>query len=271
VPEPERTRFWADLPWTAFPDLPPSTVAVLPIAAIEQHGPHLPVAVYTAINDGIVRRMLGHLPPEASVLVLPTQAIGCSVEHVRFPGTLTASPETLIALWTEIGQSVARAGVRRLLLLNSHGGQPQIADIVCRRLRATARLFAATCLWGRLGLPPDVTLTDEERRHGIHGGLIETSVMLHLRPDLVHMQHARSFRSRWLDRAPDCTLLTPEGATGFGWETQDLSPEGALGDAAGATAAMGERFVDTAAAHVAQLIQEIARLDLDAWFYPPSP
>jgi len=264
------SRFWADLPWTEFSSLPPETVAVLPIAATEQHGPHLPVSVDTAINQGIVARMLARLPPELPVLVLPTQAVGCSVEHIRFPGTLTARPETLIALWTEIGESVARAGVRRLLLLNSHGGQPQIADIVCRRLRASANLFAATCLWSRLGRPPGVTLAPEEAKHGIHGGLIETSVMLHLCPDLVRMEHARWFRTRWLEQEADCALLTPEGAVGFGWETQDLNRDGALGDASAATAALGERFVETAAVHLAKLVQEISRLDVTAWFAEPE-
>jgi creatinine amidohydrolase len=259
------SRFWADLPWTEFADLPPNTVAILPIAAIEQHGPHLPVAVDTAINQGLVRAMLAHLPEDVPALVLPTQAIGCSVEHIRFAGTLTSRPETLIALWTEIGESVARAGVRRLLLLNSHGGQPQIADIVCRRLRASAGLFAVNCMWSRLGRPPGVALTDEEARHGIHGGLVETSMMLHLCPELVRMARAKWFRSRWLDQEQDCSLLMPEGATGFGWETQDLNPEGALGDAASASAALGERFTQTAAAHLSQLIQEMARLDVSAW------
>ncbi len=259
------SRFWADLSWPEFRSLPPETVAVLPIAAIEQHGPHLPVSVDTAINGGIVAAMLARLPEEAPVLVLPTQAIGCSVEHVRFPGTLTATPETLIALWTEIGQSVARAGIRRLLLLNSHGGQPQIADIVCRRLRGTSGMFAATCMWGRLGRPDGVELTQEESRHGIHGGLVETSVMLHLCPQLVRMQKARRFRSRWLEHEAEGGRLMPEGITGFGWETQDLNADGALGDAAAATGELGARFVDTAAGHLVRLIQDMGALDLHAW------
>ena len=259
------SRYWADLPWPDFRALPPNTVAVLPIAAIEQHGPHLPVAVDAAINEGVVAATLAALPPETPVLVLPAQAVGCSVEHIRFPGTLTATPETLLALWTEIGQSVARAGVRRLLLLNSHGGQPQLADIVCRRLRGTARMFAATAMWSRLGRPPGVELAPEEARDGIHGGLVETAVMLHLCPELVRMQHAQWFRSRWLEHETPGSKLMPEGVTGFGWETQDLNPHGALGDAAAATAELGARFVATAAGHLARLIQDIAALDVEAW------
>jgi creatinine amidohydrolase len=254
------SRYWQDLPWPAFRDLPGDTVAVLPIAAIEQHGPHLPVSVDTTINQGILARALALLPADAPVLVLPTQAVGLSVEHIRFPGTLTGSVETLLALWTEIGESVARAGVRRLVLVNSHGGQPQLADMVCRRLRGRARMFAVACLWSRLGIPPG--LDDPE---GIHGGRVETSVMLHLAPDRVDMRRARDFRSAWLDRGTGLSTLVPEGAVGFGWETQDLHPAGALGDASIATAADGARVVEHAASRLATLFEEVRRFDIDTW------
>ena len=122
---------------------------------------------------------------------------------------------------TEIGRSVARAGPRRLVILNSHGGQPQVVDIVCRRLRGDG-MFAVNCMASRLGLPPDITLTREEQAYGIHGGLVETSLMLHLRPDLVRTDRAIDFRSAWLEHEGAMTTLTPEGGVGFGWETQDL-------------------------------------------------
>ena len=135
---------------------------MLPVAAIEQHGPHLPVSVDATINAGILTRALELLPADAAVLALPMQSVGLSVEHVRFPGTLTLSAETLIAVLTEIGRSVARAGVRRLVMLNSHGGQPQVVDIVCRRLRGDG-MFAVGCMASRLGLPPDVTFSRRRR------------------------------------------------------------------------------------------------------------
>jgi creatinine amidohydrolase len=254
------SRYWQDLPWPAFRDLPPDTVAVLPVAAIEQHGPHLPVSVDTTINQGILGAALALLPAEAPVLVLPTQAVGLSVEHVKFPGTLTASAETLLALWTEIGESAARAGVRRLVIFNSHGGQPQLVDLVCRRLRIRARMFAVGCMWPRLGMPGG--LDDPE---GIHGGLVETSVMLHLSLSRVDMREARNFRSAWLDRAQEYKALVPEGGVGFGWETQDLHPAGALGDASRATEADGARIVSHIAARLAALLQEVQRFDLDSW------
>ena len=262
---PLSSRFWQDLAWTEFRRLPPDTVAVLPIAAIEQHGPHLPVSVDTTINQGVVAAALERLAADCPVLVLPTQAVGCSVEHIRFPGTLTSTPETLIALWTEIGESVARAGVRRLILVNSHGGQPQIMDIVCRRLRGSVRLFAVGCMWSRLGRPEGVVLTPEEAQHGIHAGLVETSMLRALRPDLVRMEHAANFRSAWIGKGNGFTTLVPEGAVGFGWEAQDLNPHGALGDAASATAELGGRFLDHAGTRLAALIGEVRRFDLEDW------
>jgi len=109
-------------------------VAILPVAAIEQHGPHLPLGVDAIINEGIVRAAMPLMPD--SVLVLPTMEIGKSNEHQAFPGTLTLSAETLIRLWTEIGDSVARAGVRKLLIFNSHGGQTGLPEVVATDLRA---------------------------------------------------------------------------------------------------------------------------------------
>ena len=257
---PPSSRFWQDLSWPEFRTLPPDTVAVLPVAAIEQHGPHLPVAVDTAINQGIVARTLEKLPADAPVLVLPTQAVGLSVEHIRFPGTLTAAVETLLALWTEIGESVARAGVRRLVILNSHGGQPQIADMVCVRLRGRARLFAVSCTWSRLGKPAGL-----DDPGGLHGGLTETSLMLRLQPERVDMRRARNFRSAWLDREAAFPALRPQGPVGFGWETQDLHPAGALGDASSATAELGERVLEHAAARLADLLEQVRRFDVDTW------
>ncbi len=257
-------RHWHDLSWPEFGALPPETVAILPTAAIEQHGPHLPVATDAEINAGIIARTASLLAGGPPVLVLPMQAIGLSVEHIAFPGTLTGSPETLLAFWSEIGRSVARAGVKRLLFLNSHGGQPQILDLVCRRLRGEAGMLAVACSWGRLGLPEGIFSADE-RKHGIHGGQIETSLMLALRPDLVRTGEIRNFRSRWLDQT-GVGILEPEGAVGFGWETQDLNADGALGDASLASAEIGERILAHSAPRLAGLIREMASVELGVVF-----
>lgn len=261
----QSSRRWQDLAWTDFAALAPNTVAILPVAAIEQHGPHLPVSVDATINEGVLARALDQIPASLPILVLPMQSIGLSIEHIRFPGTLTFSMETLASAWTEIGLSVARAGVRKLVLLNSHGGQPQLVDIVCRRLRGQANMLAVACLWSRLGYPSTAGIGGVEQRHGIHGGLVETSMMLALRPDLVRMDLAQDFRSAWIEREAQFSTLVPEGAVGFGWEVQDLNPAGALGDAASATAALGETLLEHAGKRLAALLAEVHSLDLADW------
>jgi creatinine amidohydrolase len=257
-------RFWRDLPWTAFAHLPEDVVAVLPVAAIEQHGPHLPVSVDTTLNEGVVERVLAKLPAEFPVLVLPTQAVGCSVEHLRYPGTITSTPETLVALWTEIGHSVARAGVKRLVLLNSHGGQLQIMDIVCRRLRIEAGLFCVGAMWSRFGAPPGL-ISPMEQRYGIHAGFAETSAMLALRPDLVDMGKAQDFRSAWMVAENAAPHLVPRGGAAIAWQAQDLNAAGAVGDASRATAEAGEAILEHAAGKLAAMLEEVRRFDIAAW------
>jgi creatinine amidohydrolase len=261
---PHAKRFWHDLTSAEFSALDPArTVAVLPIGATEQHGPHLTVSVDTTINEGVVARTLALLPDALSVLVLPTQAIGVSVEHDRYPGSLSLSPETAIAAWTEIGASVAASGLRKLLILNSHGGQPQVAEIVCRRLRIRHRMFAATCMWNRLA-PPSGLVPPAELRFGIHAGQVETALMLALAPERVRPAELRDFANStaaWDGNAG----LRAGGAVAFGWQAQDLNPAGAVGNAAAATAELGEAVLARAAAALAGLLGEIAALDLEAW------
>jgi creatinine amidohydrolase len=257
-------RFWHDLTSAEFRALDPArTVAVLPIGATEQHGPHLTVSVDTTINEGVVARTLALLPDDLPVLVLPTQAVGVSVEHDRFPGSLHLSPETAIAAWTEIGAAVAASGLRKLLLLNSHGGQPQAAEIVCRRLRIRHRMFAATCMWNRLA-PPTGLVPADELRFGIHAGQVETALMLALAPDRVRPGKLRDFRNSTADWDGHAGLRAG-GAVAFGWQAQDLNPHGAVGNAAAATAELGEAVLARAAAALAGLLAEISALDADAW------
>jgi creatinine amidohydrolase len=257
-------RLWADLAWTDFAALPADTVAVLPLAATEQHGPHLPVSVDTTLNQGVLGAALDRLPADFPVLVLPTQAVGCSVEHTRFPGTLTGSPETLLALWTEIGLCVARAGVKRLVLLNTHGGNQQIMEILARRLRIEAGLFAVAANPGRMGNPPGLVHPDEDR-YGIHAGLVETSLMLALAPELVRMERARDFRSAWAGTANAAPHLAPGSGASIAWQAQDLHPSGAVGDAAAATAEAGATILDFTATRLAALLGEVRRFDIAAW------
>jgi creatinine amidohydrolase len=170
-----------------FDVMPPETVVVLPIGAIEQHGPHLPVWVDSCINEMLLDRALEAIPKAMPVLALPLQAVGKSNEHIAFAGTLSLSCETLVAMLVELGESVQRARIGRLILLNSHGGQPQVMDIVARELRIRHAMLVVNAAWFDMGMPAEL-FSAGECRHGIHGGEVETSLMLHLRPDLVDME-----------------------------------------------------------------------------------
>lgn len=257
-------RFWADLKTTDFASLDAAkAVAVLPLGATEQHGPHLPLAVDYALVDGIVAAALPQLPAEAPVFVLPTQTIGYSPEHAAFAGTLTLPYETVIATWIAIGEGVARAGVRKLLLFNAHGGQVSLMDIAARELRARG-LIVYSSNWWNLPLGDAVTglFSTDEHRFGVHAGEIETSLMLALRENSVAMGQARNFASTSQERAKKYAILGNGTSAKLGWHMQDYNAQGAAGDAKAATAEKGRAVLDAAARQLAALLQEIAQLPL---------
>jgi creatinine amidohydrolase len=259
-----KSHWWWDLTTRDFANLDMSRiVAVLPVGAVEQHGPHLPVRVDAAISAGIVARAVEKMTPDFPALILPAMPVGKSNEHTAFPGTLTLSYETLARLWYEIGESVHRAGCRKIILLNSHGGQPQVMEIVCRELRVKLNMFAVSCSWFRMTDTKDL-FDAKEREFGIHGGESETSVMLHLHRDLVDMEYAENFVPKSVEIARDYKFLTPEGAVGFGWQTQDLQQAGACGNAGLADAERGAEVVDRASSRLVDLIAEVARYPLES-------
>jgi creatinine amidohydrolase len=260
-----QSRFWADLTTRDFAQLDPAaTVAVLPVAATEQHGPHLPLLVDQAIVDGVIATALPHLPPQLPVLFLPTQQVGYSPEHAAFPGTLTLSCATVAATWIEIGQCVAAAGVKKLLLLNSHGGQVSLMDIVARELRTRAKLIVYSCSWWNLPLGEAVTglFSAEEHRFGVHAGEIETSMMLALRPAGVDMSKAREFKSTSQQRAKSHPILGNGNSAKLGWQMQDYNAQGAAGNAAAATAQKGRAVLEAAGHQLAKLLHEFSALPL---------
>jgi creatinine amidohydrolase len=269
-----KSRFWADLTTQDFAlDIQSGqaarTIAVLPVAATEQHGPHLPLSVDTVLADGVVAAALPHLPDNLNVLFLPTQAVGLSPEHMQFPGTLTLKAETVIQLWTQLGESVARAGVKKLVLLNSHGGQVGVMDIVARDLRARLGLLVYSVNWFNLplldaqGKDVNAQFSTEEHRFGIHAGEIETSMMLALNPGRVQMAQAQNFHSTSKDRAEKFSILGNGKSAKLGWQMQDYNPAGAVGNAAAATAAKGQAVVDAAGRSLAKLLAEIGQLPAD--------
>ncbi|ATQ67582.1 MULTISPECIES: creatininase family protein [Methylosinus] len=257
------SRYWTDLTTVDFRDLDRSRViAVLPLAAVEQHGPHLPVGVDSAIMQGMIERVVERLPEDLDVLFLPQQAIGVSIEHGDFPGTLTLSHETALRLVTEIGEGVARAGCRKLVLLNSHGGNTPLLSQAALELRARRGMLAVACSWHRFGYP-DGLFPEDEIRLGVHGGEIETSLMLALAPDFVDTARAARFGSESEAFEREFTWLRADKPIGFGWMTQDLSRDGALGDAAAASAAKGEAAADYWATAFVELLRDVEAFDLE--------
>ncbi len=272
--------FWSDLTAKQFTELAASPdiarlVAVLPVAAIEQHGPHLPLNVDALIVDGVIKAALPHLGTTPA-LFLPTQKISLSTEHIGFAGTLTLSPQTVMALWMEIGASVARTGIKKLLLLNSHGGNVGLMDVVVRELRTAHGLIVYHTSWYNLPLHDADTGEDlntlfspHEHRFGVHAGEIETSMMLALCPDLVDMSLAENFHSTSQDRAAKYAILGNGKSAKFGWQMQDYNAKGAAGNALQATADKGRKLIDAAGKSLAALLAEVSDLPLST--VTPSP
>ena len=257
-----KSHWWWDLTAQDFADIDAErVVAILPVGAVEQHGPHLPVRVDAAINAGIIARALELMPADCPALVLPMMPVGKSDEHLAFPGTLTLSCETLGRVWFELGESVHRAGIRKILFFNSHGGQPQLLEIVCRDLRVKLGMFAVSAMWPRL-IDMDALFDADENKHGIHAGQSETSIMLHLHPELVEMHRAENFVPLSVEIERESEILGRGSSVSFGWQTQDLHPKGACGDATKATAELGAITVERAAQRLVVLIHEISRYPL---------
>lgn len=264
------TRFWSNLTTADFAALDKSrAIAVLPVAATEQHGPHLPLSVDTDIANGVVAAAVPHVPSDLPALFLPTQAVGFSPEHTRFPGTLTLKSESLIRLWTEIGECVAASGVNKLVLFNAHGGQVGAMDLVARDLRARLGMLVYSVSWFNLplvdaqGNDVNALFSAEEHRFGIHAGEIETSMMLALKPEQVRTAQAEYFRSASQTRAADFPILGNGKSAKLGWQMQDYNLEGAVGDAGAATAEKGRVLLDAAGRALAAMLSEIDRLPPD--------
>jgi creatinine amidohydrolase len=258
-----KSHWWWDHTTKEFSELEMGTfVAILPVAAVEQHGPHLPVRVDAAINAGVIQRTVELMDGDLPVLVLPMMPVGKSVEHTAYPGTLTFSYETLARMWFELGESVFRAGCRKIIFVNSHGGQPQVMDIVCRELRVKLGMFAVST-GASAGADFSDLFTAHEMKHGIHGGELETSVMLHLHHDLIDMQFADNFVPLSVELENEGGLLMPEGRIGYGWQTQDIQPSGACGDAASADPVRGEAYIDRSANNLLRLIKEVLAFPLE--------
>jgi creatinine amidohydrolase len=257
-----RPMWWTDFPVEAFQNIDPErTIAMLPIAAIEQHGPHLPLGVDTILNRACLERLIEAAPPALDLRILPIQQVGKSNEHIWQKGTLSHTAHTLLDAWTELGESVSRAGVKKLVIVNSHGGNESLMDIVARELRVREGMLVVKTGWTRFA-PPQGLLSDLENRHGIHAGDLETSLMLHFRPDLVRMERAASFASVAARDEQQFKYLRPTGAHAYAWIASDLNPAGAVGDAANASAERGRLIVEAEMAGMLELLGEVEAMPL---------
>jgi creatinine amidohydrolase len=266
-------RDWMEMTWEEIGGAGAETarwIAVLPLAAVEQHGPHLPLGVDTFIAEAYLARVRGVLPDELAVTFLPVQCIGVSVEHVAYPGTLTLSAASAIAAWTEIGESLARVGLRKLVLVTSHGGNVAAMESVARDLRTRRGMLAVTVGWHRFGYP-DGTFSGEEKKHGIHGGDIETSLMLAAMPETVRKEKTPNATPATVAMAQEFKWLGAYRPAGFAWMTQDLNASGAIGDATLATAAKGDAALTHGAQAFVELLHEIDRFDLARLHDGPLP
>lgn len=240
---------------------PQEWIAVVPVAAIEQHGPHLPLSVDVTIAEGYLERVHKLLPESIPATFLPVQQIGKSDEHRDFPGTLTFSWEILTRAWIELGESVYRAGVRKILFINSHGGNSSMLNIVIAELREKLGMLAVTSAWHRFGYPAGL-FGEAERIHGIHGGEIETSLMLAFAPESVRMDKLDDFVPVTVSMEKEFNYLRSVTPAGFGWMTQDLQESGALGNARAATREKGEQAADHGARAFIALLEDMQRFDL---------
>ncbi|TVS01845.1 MAG: creatininase family protein [Rhodobacteraceae bacterium] len=244
---------WAEYRTTEYADIDPvRTIAILPTAAIEQHGPHLPVGVDTMIAEGLLDLLRARCPEDLDIRILPVQAVGKSNEHLHAPGTLNLSAENALRIWTEIGLSVARAGVRKIVIVNSHGGNLDLISILSRELRVQAGMLAVKCQWGSFGQPEGL-YPAQELVFGIHGGDVETSLMLAFRPELVDMAAAQNFVS-----SAETDSLSPIGPVTYGWISSDLNTAGTVGNAGAATAQKGHATADHYVSGFIGLLQTVA-------------
>ena len=240
---------------------PRPAIAVLPLGATEQHGPHLPLETDAIIAEGVAARAKASIGDSLGVEFLPAEPVGYSVEHLDFAGTRSLAFDEAVNRWISIGEDCHRRGLRKFVMLNAHGGNAPLMTIVATELRARLGMLAVATSWTRFGYPAHL-VSPQERALGIHGGFIETSVMLALRPDLVDMARARDFPSRQADFEAEFVHLRAYGPHAFGWKAGDLSPEGVVGDAAAATAEAGEEILAHAATGFVELLEDVARFDV---------
>ncbi|MGJ5175500.1 creatininase family protein [Bradyrhizobium oligotrophicum] len=256
-------RDWTELHWPALETSDAASwIAVLPLAATEQHGPHLPLGTDVHIAEAYLACVRALLPPELPVTFLPVQPVGISTEHIDYPGTLTLPTETALQSWRALGDSVARAGIRKLVIVTSHGGNSAAMTLVAQDLRAVHRMLVVTTSWSRFGAP-DGLFSADELRHGIHGGAVETSIMQARHPQLVRNDAIADFTSSGAAMETGNRVLSTQRPAPLAWQTQDLNASGAVGDATQASAEKGDRVLEHGARAFCALLEDVDNFDVN--------
>ena len=253
-------RDWTDIHWPDISGAVARWIAVLPLAATEQHGPHLPVGTDVMIAQAYLARVRELLPDAIPATFLPLQPVGISTEHIDYPGTLTLPTEIALKTWMALGECVARAGLKKLVMVTSHGGNSAAMTLVAQDLRAKYGLLAVTTGWSRFGAP-DGLFPTEEVRHGVHGGAVETSIMLARYKQQVRGDAIADFRPAGIAMEKDYRWLSAHRPAPFAWQAQDLHTSGAAGDATQASAEKGHQLLDHGAAAFCELLADVDKFD----------
>jgi creatinine amidohydrolase len=255
-------RDWTEIRW---PEISAASaerwIAVLPLAATEQHGPHLPLGTDVMIAQAYLARVRELLPDTVPATFLPVQPVGISTEHIGYPGTLTLPTDVALKNWMALGESVARAGIRKLVMVTSHGGNSAAMTLVAQDLRAQYELLAVTTGWSRFGAPQGL-FSAEELRHGIHGGAVETSIMLARYAEHVRLDAVADFRPASIAMDKDFRWLSTQRPAPFAWQIQDINQSGAAGDATLASAEKGEKLLDHGARAFCELLEDVDNFDV---------
>jgi creatinine amidohydrolase len=260
-----RKIWWSDFSPEEFSRLDADKViAILPLAATEQHGPHLPATTDADIMDGMLALVGEQLPPEMDIRIFPVIRIGASDEHIRFAATQSISSQKMIDLIVEHGKQANSCGIKKFVLVNSHGGNEPAMAIAALELRKLYDMLVVKTSWGRFGVP-DGLFTDEEMKLGIHGGDYETSLMLAFKPHTVDLEKAENFQSRTKAARETFTHLAPQSPNGFAWLAGDLNDEGVVGNATLATAEKGNATAAHQVSGFIELLEDVHKAHLKDW------
>ena len=240
------------------------TIAILPLGAHEYHGPHLPLDTDTIIASAVAKRLRDALPDDLDVIFLNAEPVGYSPEHLDRPGTKSLAYGEAIEKWLATAGDLANRGIMKLILLNAHGGNSPLLTVVATEARIRFGMLCVATSWTRFGMPDDA-ISPEAKAIDIHGGDIETSVMLAIAPDKVEMTKAKNFPSAQSVYTRDFHHLRAYGPHAFGWTMRDLNVDGAAGNAAIASAEKGEALLAHSVKGLMELVEDVDGFDVSSF------